>query len=102
MSSLVAVLSIKLTEVLYVPRVWHWFSLLRSQEDASKSAHLGYPEWTFPARRKFVHALSVKHPPEHQIIHFELFASHEPLMVVLERLPIACIFNSRLPSSLVD
>jgi hypothetical protein len=63
---------------------------------------LGYPEGTFPAGGKFVHALSVKHPSEDQIIHLELFASHEPLVVAPERLPVACIFNSRLPSSLID
>jgi hypothetical protein len=65
-------------------------------------AYLGYPEGTFPAGGKLVHALPVKHPPEHQIIHFELSASHEPLMVTLERLLVACIFNNRLPSSLID
>jgi hypothetical protein len=102
MSSLAAVLSIKLMEVLYVPWVWHWFSLLHSQADTSRSAHLGYPEGTFPASGKLVNALPVKHPPEDQIIHLELFASHEPLVVAPECLSVACIFNSRLPSSLVD
>jgi hypothetical protein len=102
MSSLATVLSIKLVNVLYVPWAWHWFSLLRSQADTSRSAHLGYPEGTFPARGKFVHALPVKHSPEDQIIHLELFASHEPLVVAPELQPVACIFNSRLPSSLID
>jgi hypothetical protein len=41
MSSLATALRIKLTEVLYVPRAWHWFSLLRCQVDTSRSAHLG-------------------------------------------------------------
>jgi hypothetical protein len=63
---------------------------------------LGYPEGTFPAGGKLVHPLSVKHPPEDQIIHLELSASHEPLVVTPERLPVVCIFNSRLSSSLVD
>jgi hypothetical protein len=89
-------------ECYNVPRVWHWFSLLRSQADASMSAHVGYPEGTFPAKGKLVHALPVKHPSEHQIIHLELSASYELLMVALEHLSIACIFNSILPSSLVD
>jgi hypothetical protein len=102
MSSLTTVLRIKLTEVLYVPWVWHWFSLFCSQADTSRPAHLGYPEGTFPAGGKFVHALPVKHPSEDQIIHLELFASHEPLVVASERLPVACIFNSILPSSLID
>jgi hypothetical protein len=63
---------------------------------------LGYPEGTFPAGGKLVHALPVKHPPENQIIHLELSASHEPLVVTPERLPIMCIFKSRLSSSLID
>jgi hypothetical protein len=64
--------------------------------------HLCYPEGTFPAGGKFVHALPIKHPPEDNIIHLELSASHEPLMVVPESLPVACIFNSRLLSSLIN
>jgi hypothetical protein len=58
--------------------------------------------YVFPAGGKFVHALPAKHPPEDQIIHLELPASHEPLVVAPERLPVACIFNSSLPSSLID
>jgi hypothetical protein len=92
----------KLTEVFYVPWARHWFSLLRCQADASRSAHLGYPVGTFPIGGKFIHALLAKHLPEDQIIHLELPASHKPLVVAHERLPVACIFNSSLPSSLVD
>jgi hypothetical protein len=84
MSSLAIVLSIKLMEVLYIPGARQWFSLLCSQVDTSRSAHLGYPERTFPAGGKLVHALPVKHPSEHQIIHLELSALHEPLMVALK------------------
>jgi hypothetical protein len=83
MSSLATALRIKLTEVLYVPWAWHWFSLLRCQADTSRSAHLGYPVGTFPAGGTFVHALPAKHPPKDQIIHLELPASHEPLVVAL-------------------
>jgi hypothetical protein len=102
MTSLIAALSIKLTKVLYVPWAWHQFSLLCSQADTSRLAHLRYPKGTFPVGGKFVHALQVKHPPEDKIIHLELSVSHESLMVAPECLPVACIFNSRLPSSLVD
>jgi hypothetical protein len=42
------------------------------------------------------------HPPEDQIIHLELPASHEPLVVAPERISVAYIFYSSLPSSLVD
>jgi hypothetical protein len=102
MSSFATALSVKLTEMLYVPWAWHWFSLLRSQADASRSAHLGYPEETFPTEEKLVQALSGKHPPEDQAIHLELPVSHKLLVVAPERLPVACIFNSRLPSSPID
>jgi hypothetical protein len=70
-SDLTTVLSVKLTEVLYIPRAWHWFPILRSQADASRAAYSGYPEGTFPAGGKLVHALPVKDPPEHQIVHLE-------------------------------
>jgi hypothetical protein len=102
MSSLATALSIKLTQVLYVPWAWHQFSLLHSHADTSRLAHLGYPEGTFPVRGKLVHALPIKHPPEDQIIHLELSAPHEPLVVAPKCLLVACIFNTRLPSSLVD
>jgi hypothetical protein len=102
MSSLATALSVKLTEMLYVPWGRHWFSLLRSQEDASRSAHLGYPKGTFPTGGKLIQALPVKHPPEDHVIHLELPASHELLVVAPEHLLVACIFNSRLPFSLVD
>jgi hypothetical protein len=98
MSGLVAALSIKLMDVLYVPWARHWFSLLRSQANASRSAHLGYPKGTFPVGGKLVLAILVKHPSEDQIIHLELSPSHKPLVVA----PIVCIFNSRLPSSFID
>jgi hypothetical protein len=102
MSSLTVVLSIKLMEVLYVSRAWHWFYILCSQADASRSAYLGYLKGTFPAGGKLIHALLVKDSLKHQIIHLELSAMYEPLMVAFERLSIACIFNSRLPPSLID
>jgi hypothetical protein len=89
-------------EVLYVLWARHWFSLLHCQADAFRLAHLGYLVGTFSAGGKFVHALPAKHPPEDQIIHLELLTSHEPLVVALERLPVACIFNNSLPSSLVN
>jgi hypothetical protein len=72
MSGLTIVLSIKVTEVLYVPWAWHWFSILRSQADAFRLAYLGYSEGTFPVGGKLVHALPVKDPLKHQIIHLVL------------------------------
>jgi hypothetical protein len=40
--------------------------------------------------------------PSRLRIHLELPATHEPLMIALERLLVACIFNSRLPPSLIN
>jgi hypothetical protein len=78
-----------------------------SPSSVAKRTHPGRHTWITrkgPSQQggKLVHALPVKHPPEDQIIHLELSAPHEPLVVAPERLPVACIFNSRLPSSLVD
>jgi hypothetical protein len=101
MSSLTTILRIKLTEVLYVPWAWHYFSLLRCQADTSRSTYLGYLVGTFPAGGKFVHALLTNHPSEDQIIHLDLPASHKPLVVAPERLLVACIFNSSLSSLFV-
>jgi hypothetical protein len=39
-------------KVLYVPRVWHWFPILRSHAEASRLAYLGYPKGTFLAGAK--------------------------------------------------
>jgi hypothetical protein len=77
MSDLTAVLSIKLTEVVYVPQAWHWFYILRSQADASRSVYLGYSKGTFPAGVRLVHALPVMDQLKHQIIHLQLSVMHE-------------------------
>jgi hypothetical protein len=92
----------KTYEGALVPWAWHCLSLLYNQANASRLAHLRYPEGIFQAGEKFVHALPVKHPLEDKTIHLELSSLHEPLMVAPERLPVACIFNSGLLSSLVD
>jgi hypothetical protein len=89
-------------DVLYVPWVVHWFFILRSQADTSRAAYLGHAEGALPARGEFVSSFSSEHPSEHQIIHLELSATHEPLLVVFECLVGPCIFNSRLPSSFIN
>jgi hypothetical protein len=43
-SDLATALRVKLIEVLYVPWIRQWFSILLSQADASRVADLGYPE----------------------------------------------------------
>jgi hypothetical protein len=89
-------------EVLYVSRVRQWFSILHSQADASGAIDLGHLEGSLPAGGEFVGTLPSEHPPEHQIIHLELSTRHELLLVAPECLVVPCIFNHRLPSSLVD
>jgi hypothetical protein len=63
---------------------------------------LGLPGRDLPSWGKACSYPPIKYPPEHQIVHLELPATHEPLMIALERLLVACIFNSRLPPLLVD
>jgi hypothetical protein len=99
---LTAVLRIKLTDVLYVPWIRRWFSILLSQADTSRAADLGHQEGGVPAGGELVNTLSSEHLPEHQIIHLELFAMHEPLLITFEYLAVPCIFYSRLLSSLID
>jgi hypothetical protein len=38
----------------------------------------------------------------HQIVHLELSATHELLMIMFECLAVPCILNSRLSSSLIN
>jgi hypothetical protein len=66
------------------------------------AAHLGYSERTLLADRELISTFLSKLAPEHQIVHLELSAMHEPLMIVLECLAVPHIFNSGLPSSLID
>jgi hypothetical protein len=79
-----------------------WFSILLSQADISRMTHLGHAEGALLAGGELVSTFSSEHPPEHQIVHLELSAMHEPLLIVFECLAIPCIFNSRLSSSFID
>jgi hypothetical protein len=101
-SGLTTILRVKLTEVLYVLRVWHWFSILRSQADTSRTTYLGYLEGTLPVGGELVGTLLGKHVSKHQIVHLELSAMHKTLMITSESLMVSCIFNSRLLSSFID
>jgi hypothetical protein len=65
-------------------------------------ADLGYPKGSLLAGGELVGTLSNKHPPEHQIVHLELSAMYEPLLIALECLAVPCIFNSSLSSSFVN
>jgi hypothetical protein len=63
---------------------------------------LGYPKGSLLAGGEIVGTLSSKHPPEHQIVHLELSAMYEPLLIAPECLAVPCIFNSTLSSSFIN
>jgi hypothetical protein len=67
-----------------------------------RAAYLGHAEGALPAGGEFVSFPSSEHPPEHQIIHLELYVVHKPLLVAFEYLAVPCIFNSRLSSSFIN
>jgi hypothetical protein len=97
-----AALRIKLTEVLYVPWIWQWCSMLCSQANASGAVDLSHSDGTLLPGGELVHSIMGKNVSEHQIVHLELPTMHEPLVILSERLMIPCILESCLPSSLVD
>jgi hypothetical protein len=76
--------------------------MFRSQADTSRAAYLGHVKGALPTGGELVSSFSSEHPPEHQIIHLELSATYEPLLVAFECLAVLCICNSRLPSSFID
>ena len=95
-------LRIKLTKVLYVPRIRQRNSLFRGKANASGPAYFYYLEGSFPAGGEFVEPFSVQDAFEDQIPSPELPTMHESLMIAFERLVISCISDCRLPPSLVD
>jgi hypothetical protein len=77
-------------------------SIIRSQTGTSRAAYLGHVEGALPVGGELISSFSSERPSEHQIIHLELSAAHEPLLVAFECLTVPCIFNNRLPSSFID
>jgi hypothetical protein len=65
-------------------------------------ADLCYPEGTLPAGGEFIHAFTGEYAPEHQVIHLEPPATHEPLVIASERLMVPCVSDICLPSLLID
>jgi hypothetical protein len=74
-------LRVKLMEVLYIPRIWHWCSILYSQADASRTTDFYHVEGTLPAGGELVCTFTGEYSPEHHIAHLELPATHEPLVI---------------------
>jgi hypothetical protein len=78
-----------------------------SPSSVAKRTHPGRQTWVTrkgPSQQggEFVGALLAKDLPEHQIIHLELSAAHEPFMVAPKSLLVPCIFNNRLPSLFIN
>jgi hypothetical protein len=65
-------------------------------------AYFGHAEGVLLAGGELVNSFLSERPPECQIVHLELSAARELLLVVFECLVVPCIFNSRLPSSFID
>jgi hypothetical protein len=95
-------LRVKLMEGLYVPRIWDWCSILRSQTDASRAANMCHMEGTLAAGGELVCTFTGEYASEDQVIHLELPAMYELLVIALEHLKVLCILDSCLPSLLVD
>jgi hypothetical protein len=79
-----------------------------SPSSIDKRTHLG---WHTGVTRKgpsqwgggeLVGTFPAKGPSEHHIFQLELSAAHKLFVVALKCLPVPCIFNSRLPSSLIN
>jgi hypothetical protein len=64
-SDLAAALGIKLTEVLYVPWICQWSSILHSQADSSRAANLCHPKRTLSVGGELACAFMGKYAPEH-------------------------------------
>jgi hypothetical protein len=82
-------------QVLYVPKILQWCSILCSQADVSGATDLCHSKGTHPTRGELVHSFTGKNASEHQIIHRKL-----PTMP--EHLSVPCILDNCFPSSLDD
>jgi hypothetical protein len=71
-------------EVLCVPQVRQWLSIFDTQVVTSRVVDLGQSKGSLPTGGELVSTLSCEHALEHQIIHLELSATHEPLVIALE------------------
>jgi hypothetical protein len=55
----------KMIEVLYVPWIWQWCSILCNQADPSSAGDLRHPERTKPVKGELVCAFTGEYAPEH-------------------------------------
>src|SRR6185503_5312613 len=95
-------LGVKLTQMLYVPRVGQRYSVFCGEANTSGPAYLCNLERPLPAGGEFVEPRSVQDPSEDEVASPELPTVHEPLTVAPERLVVACISDRCSPPSLVN
>jgi hypothetical protein len=93
-SGLTTALRVKLTEVLYVPRIRQWCLILRIKADTFGVVDLCHSKGTLPAGGELIHSFRSKNVLDHRIAHHELSTMHEPLVIVSERLTVPCILES--------
>jgi hypothetical protein len=78
-------------EMLHVPRIWQWCSILHSQVDTSRSANLCHPKKMLPTGGELVYTFTGKYASEQQIVHLELPSVHKLLVIASKRLAVPCI-----------
>ena len=77
-------LSVKLTQMLYVPWVGQWHPIFCGKANASGPAYFCNLEGTLPAGGEFVEPCSVQDPPQDEVASPELPTVHKPLMIAPE------------------
>ena len=88
--------------MLYIPWVGQWHPIFCGKANASGPAYLRNLEGPFPAGGEFVEPSSIQDPSQDEVASPELPTEHEPLMIALERLVVACISDCCSPPSLVN
>ena len=88
--------------MLYIPWVGQRHSIFCGKANAPGPAYFCNLEVPLPTGGEFVEPCSVQDPPQDEVASPELPTVHEPLMIVPERLVVACISDCCSPPSLVD
>ena len=79
-------LSVKLTQMLYIPWVGQRHPIFHGKANASGLAYFFNPEGPLPAGGEFVEPCSVQDPSQDEVASPELPTVHESLMIAPERL----------------
>ena len=89
-------------QVLYVPWIGQRHSIFCGKANASGPTYFCNLEGPLPAGGEFVEPRSVQDPFEDEVASPELPTVHEPLMIVPERLVVACILDCCSPPLFVN